>query len=120
MPHYFGIKMIDPEIQLDHTERAHLMALVTAPGWEILLHKIMEPEAEKFKVAHFNSKTGDTGAIMESYHIAKAAAQFLVAIVNRLNYEHGMYLSAGKKEGTIDNPLDITKDSLYLGGEEEK
>ena len=113
--------MVDPETQLDHVERGQLVQLILSPGWNILLHKIMEPECEKFKVALINVKAGDTSALIESHAIAKSAAQFLVGIVGRLNNEYAVYLNSNKNEGTKQNPIDIEKEMMLdLGNETEE
>lgn len=110
--------MIDPEMQLSHSDRSHLHVLVTSEGWRIL-QRIMEVQVEKFKVDLINVKAGDTAALIEQHAITKSAAQFVVGLVNRLNDELALYHS----EMSSKKPVDITENLIDLGetaaGEDE-
>lgn len=102
--------MITTSEQLDAVQRGQLVALMTSEGWKIL-QAIFEAECEKFKLALLNVKPGNTAEIVERHALAKAAAQFVTAVINRLNAEMEIYHSAGR----IDEPADITSGVLDIG-----
>jgi hypothetical protein len=101
--------LIDPELELTVTERAHLAYLVKTDGFQIF-QKICESEVEKFKVAMINVKPGNTQELVERHSIAQAAAQFYVALVSRLNNEIEIY-SRAPREG--DGPMPDVTEALF-------
>jgi hypothetical protein len=102
--------VIDPELQLDNTDRNHLIALLESQGWPILKN-IMEAECNKFNVALLNCAPGKTEEVLARHALAKAAAQVVTAIIARLNSELEIYRHAGDS----DIAPDITEDVLDLG-----
>ena len=103
--------MINPELQLEHGERAQLAAITAMEGYKIL-HRIMRSEVDKFFVALINAKPGDSKSVIASHLLAKAAAQFYQAVTNRINEEVTQYTAAPK---VSDMPVDVTEGLLDLG-----
>lgn len=76
---------IDPEYELTAEERAALVSYgVTA---FTVIKKIMEAEVAKFNVALLNCNPTEHDKILAAHTMAKAAAQFCVQVINRVNQE---------------------------------
>ena len=63
--------MIDPELQLDGIERAHIAAFVNTEGFKVVT-KIFEVECEKFRVALINADPSKPNEVLAAHHMAKA------------------------------------------------
>lgn len=101
--------MIDAEFELTAQERAHIAYLVKTDGFQVF-QRICESEIEKFKIALINVKPGNTEELVERHSVAQAAAQFYIALVNRLNSEIEIYSHAPREN---DAPMaDITEDLI--------
>ena len=111
--------MLDPEFEIDATDRDRLVITINSEGWGVL-QKIMEAECSKFNLALLNVRPGNSAEILERHSLAKAAAQFVAAIAVRLNAEREIYLH-GQRDVNQILP-DMTEDALNMGyhvGEEE-
>jgi hypothetical protein len=111
--------VVDPDQELKHDERAHLVQVMSTPGWPIL-QKLMEQEVERSRIALISVKPGDTAALIETHAIAKAAHQFCLNLFERLNYEHMLYVNSGSTKGTIQNPIDMEQEMMLDIGEREE
>lgn len=101
---------IDPELQLDDTERAYLaMMVANIPAFGALT-KIFEAEIEKFKVALINAQKPED--VITQHNLAKAASQFYVQVINRINQEIEIHHHTPKVN---DQPVDATEGLLDLG-----
>lgn len=101
----------DPETELSHLQRAHLSALVSTDGFKVL-KDIMELECEKFKVCLINADPSNASAVLAAHNLAKSAAQFYVAVMNRINAEVEAYRLAPRAS---DAPEDITDGRIDFG-----
>lgn len=99
------MKQFEPEIHLDHADRAQLVHLTTTEGFKIL-NRMMRAEVDKFVLAHINADAGDESAVLASHKVAKAAAQFYEGIISRVNEEVALYASSPK---VGEKPVDVTE-----------
>ena len=102
--------MIDPETRLDDIERAHLMQVVNTEGFNVF-NRLCEYECEKFKVKLLNIDSAKADEIVAAHALAKAAAQFYAAIMNRVNAEIETYTKTPK---FTDKPVDVTEGLLNI------
>ena len=103
----------NPDLRLEHEERALLVQLTAMPGYPIL-HRIFKAEVDKFIVHLINVPEADDEAVLAAHKLVKAAAQFYSGVTNNINEQVLEYTGAmvpGKKavdvtEGILDIDLD--------------
>lgn len=98
---------VDPEYELTAEERAALVAYgVTAFN---VIKKIMEAEVAKFNVTLLNCKPTEHNEILAAHTMAKAAAQFCVQVINRVNTEINDFNASKemKKEQVLEEPFGV-------------
>lgn len=96
---------LDPEAQLDDAERAAAVSILDMPGW-FAVRKLMEIEIKRFDLALKNADPADREDVLAKHVIAKAASQFYVQIIDRLNTERELFLSATTPEGILPSVTD--------------
>lgn len=101
----------DPELTLEHTDRAHLVAVSTMEGYKVI-HRICRAEVDKFIVASINANDANEKEVIAAHRLAKAAAQVYQGITNRINSEIALYIHSSH---TDDKPVDATEGLLDLG-----
>lgn len=104
------------DLILNDSDRAQLMNTISSQGWKII-HQIMELEAEKFQVALLNVKPGNKEEREDKWFLAKAAAQVVAGILQRLQVEMELY------RADISNNIvipDITEEVLDYGDTSEE
>lgn len=105
------MKQFDPEVNLDHTDRAYLVAIASMDGYKVL-NRLMRAEVDKFIVAQINADPADEAAVLAAHRMAKAAAQFYTGLTNRVNEEIVQYTNAPRD---TDKPVDATEGLIDLG-----
>lgn len=83
----------DPNEGLDFTERAALVSILDMPGW-FALQKLMLLEIHRFDLALKNADAANEKSVLAAHVISKAASQFYVQIISRLNKEREMFQGA--------------------------
>lgn len=92
----------DPDVQLEHSDRAALIQVTAMEGYRVL-HRLMRSEVDKFIVAMINADPSKREDVCARQVLAKAAAQFYEAITNRVNEEITQYVNAPRPG---DKPID--------------
>jgi hypothetical protein len=105
------LSKINPDVQLDHADRAQLVQLYAMEGYKVL-HRLMRSEVDKFILAMINADPANPKEVLSRQRLAKAAAQFYEAITQRVNEEITLY-TAQTRAG--DKPVDVTEGLLDLG-----
>lgn len=75
---------IDPETRLDDAERGALISILDTDGFTVL-RKLMLVEIARFDLALKNAERAED--VIIKHNIAKAASQFYVQLIDRLNKE---------------------------------
>jgi hypothetical protein len=101
--------MIDPQMELESIERAHLAATVVQDGFKVI-HKIMLAEVEKFRLKLLNSDPVKRDEVLAAHTMAKAAAQVVAGIVNRINEEVMQYTNTPR----VNDPPQDSSEGLSL------
>lgn len=106
---------VDPEYELTQEERTALVAYgVQAFS---VIKKIMEGEVAKFNVALLNCKVTEQNEILAAHTLAKAAAQFCVQVINRVNTEvyNFQHAQDATKEQVLEDTSveDLTGDNIF-------
>jgi len=104
-------KSFEPEVVLDHTERALVAHAVATNGFPII-HRLIRSEVDKFIVGLINTGVENEAAIVANHRLAKAAAQVYTAFMNRINFEVEAFRAAVAKVG---DPVDVTEGTIDLG-----
>lgn len=99
----------EPEIELDHHERAALALIASEEGYKIL-HRIIRSEVDKFVVDLINAT--DDADVLEKHRISKVAAQLYQGWTNHVNHEIQNYSAAVQRMGP---PIDPTDGMLDFG-----
>lgn len=102
----------NPDLVLEHNERAAVAQTVGTPGYKVIHGRIMRSEVDKFIVSLINAPEEDDSAIVAKHRLAKAAAQFFQAVTERINNEVQQYVAAVKASGP---PVDPTEGHIDLG-----
>jgi hypothetical protein len=113
-PHSFlgeKLNQIEPQLQLGHTDRAHLVAIYAMEGYKVL-NRIMRSEVDKFVVDVINADPAEPKKVLSKQLVMKAAAQFYAGITDRVNEEVTLYTSQPRPG---DKPVDMTEGLLDLG-----
>lgn len=100
-----------PELQLDPTDRAHLVQIATSEGFRVL-QRIMKAEVDKFVLAQINADPSNEAEVLAAHRMAKAAAQFYQGMTNRINEELLQFNHIARAN---DVPIDATEQLLDLG-----
>lgn len=82
---------IDPETELTDAERGSLVAILDSPGWQVF-RKVMEIQIARFDLDVKNASKAED--VIFKHSISKAASQFYVQIIDRLNIERELLFSA--------------------------
>lgn len=101
----------EPEISLEHSDRAMVAQTVATPGWKII-NRILRSEVDKYLIALINVDESDDKAIVAAHKLSKAAAQVYAASMARVNYEVQQFIAVS---GTPAEPVDITEGLIDLG-----
>jgi hypothetical protein len=104
-------KEFNPDLQLEHGERAVLAATAATPGF-VIMHRIFRSEVDKFLIALINADPANSKEVVSRQLLAKAAAQFYQAVTTRINEEVMLYTHAPRAD---DKPIDITEQVLDIG-----
>lgn len=100
----------NPDLRLDHGDRALLGQLTVMPGYKIM-HRIFRSEVDKFFVALINADPAEPEQVVSKQLTAKAAAMFYEQVTNRINEEVMQYTNAPRANAT---PVDMTEGILDL------
>lgn len=100
----------NPDLILDHGERAQLGQLTVMPGYKIM-HRIFRSEVDKFFVALINADPAAPEQVVSKQLTAKAAAMFYEQVTSRINEEVMMYTNTPRPGAA---PIDITEGMLDL------
>lgn len=106
---------IDPEYQLDSEERTYIAMLAADTPAFAALQKIFESEIAKFHVSLVNSKTDEE--VLINHKLEKAASQFYVQVLRRINQEIEIHYNAPKVD---DKPVDDTEGLIDFGDSVEE
>ena len=98
---------IDPETELDQAERAAVVSILDTQGWEVF-RKLMEIQIARFDLALKNADPADAKDVLAKHSISKAASQFYVQIIDRLNTERDILYNAP----TLNEILPSVTDAL--------
>ncbi len=102
----------EPELILDYTEKAHLAAISSTPGYHII-NRIARAEVDKFILRLINTDTAEPEkVIIDRHRDAKVAAQIYAGMFQRLNNEIYDYTASPRDS---DKPLDVTQGVLDIG-----
>lgn len=101
----------NPELELDHHERAALALMASEEGYKIL-HRIIRSEVDKFVVDLINATGEDTAEVLEKHRISKVAAQLYEGWTRHVNHEIQNYSAAVQRLGP---PIDPTEGMLDFG-----
>lgn len=100
----------EPQIALEHDERASLAQMAAMPGYKIL-HRLLRSQVDMFVISLVNVSAADPDDVLAAHQMAKAAAQFYDGITNVVNEEILAYTGAPRPG---DKPIDSTEGILDL------
>lgn len=100
----------NPDLQLDHGDRAQLLQIVVMPGYKVM-HHIFKSEVDKFFVALANANSANAEEVVAAQILYKSAAMFYSAVTNRINEEVMQYTNTPNANA---DPVDETEGLLDL------
>lgn len=111
--------MFNPEIDLEHGERAALVQMHAMEGYKVL-HRVMRSMVDTFVIEIINADPAKPDDVVAKQVLAKAAAQFFEMVTQRVNEEVTLYINTPRSS---DKPvesavgLDLEDVVIDFGGE---
>jgi len=92
---------IDPELQLNQSERASLVAYLRTEGFAAL-QKLCVLQIAEFDLALKNTDPSEEKKVLAAHVISKAASQFYAGLINRINEEDAYFRAEQPQKTTVE------------------